>query len=152
MFLAVPVAIPREVRGKFYALRALALVLMIFAGAIFLLLPHDFAFWLLALLAVFLGLGIVKISDGVARRAQGRILPNCSFEGSFAKEAERPGTLAWTLTAISLIACGVCAFLLHLDMLHGGQEGWPAYALLVAILALILSGGYVLMTKFRKWS
>lgn len=145
-------AIPPEVRTKFYALRALALALMIFAGAVFLLGPHDFAVQSLALLAIFLGLWIVRRADASVRRARGQIIPNTSFEGSFAKEADRPGALAWTLTAVSLIACGVCAFLLHLDMLHGGQEGWPVYALFVAILALILSVGYVLMTKFRKWS
>ncbi len=144
--------IPRDVRTKFYALRALALALMLCAAAIFVLRPHDFAIRTLALLAIFLGLWIVRRSNVSVRRARGQVIPNDSFEGSFAKEADRPGALAWTLTAVSLIACCVCAFLLHLDMLHGGQEGWPVYALFVAILALILSVGYVLMTKFRKWS
>lgn len=144
-------AIPREVRTKFYGLRALALVLMLCAAAMFMFRPHDFAFRSLAILAIFLGLGIVKISDSVARRAQGQVAPERSFEGSFAKEAERPSPLAWTLSAASLFACGVCLYLVHLDDLHGGQEGWPVYALFVAILALILSAGYVVMTRFGTW-
>jgi hypothetical protein len=73
------VTIPPEVRGKFYALRALALVLMVFAGAIFILRPHDFGPKLLIALAIFASVSIVRYSNasvgghGVKWPASGRL-------------------------------------------------------------------------------
>ena len=144
-------AIPPKVRTKFYALRALALALMAVAAAMFILRPHAFGFGLLAWLAILVGVGIVRQSEVSVRRARGQVTPNESFEGSFAKEAERVGPLVWTLVGASLAACVVSYYLMNLDALHGGNEVWPVYAFFVAVLALILSGGYALMTKFKRF-
>ncbi len=50
---------------------------------------------------------------------------------------------------MSLIACGLCIFLVYIDTLHGGKEVWPAYALFVAVLALAATSSYVVMRIFR---
>ena len=137
--------IPSEARWKFYALRALALVLMVFTGAILVLRPHDFGAQLLGALAIFGAVWIVRYSDAAVWRARGQVVGGWSP----ATAAKRAGRLAWILTATSLIACGVCTFIVYLDALHGGKEAWPAYALFFAVLALALTSGYVAMRIFR---
>lgn len=137
--------IPPQVRKKFYTLRALAVVLMVFAGAIFMLRPHDFGAQLLIALAIFASVSIVRYSNASVWRARGQVVG----EWSPATAAKRVGRLAWTLTAVSLFACGVCVFIVYLDALHGGKEVWPAYALFVAVLALAATASYVVMRIFR---
>lgn len=137
--------IPPQVRRKFYTLRALALVLMVFAGAIFVLRPHNFGAQLLIALAIFAAVSIVRYSNASVWRARSQMVG----EWSLATAAKRVGRLAWSLTAVSLIACGVCVFIVYLDALHGGKEVWPAYALFVAVLALVVTSMYVVMRVFR---
>lgn len=137
--------IPPQVRRKFYTLRALALVLMVFAGAVFILRPHDFGAQLLIALAIFASVSIVRYSNASVWRARGQVVG----EWSPAAAAKRVGRLAWTLTAVSLFACGVCVFIVYLDALHGGKKVWPADALFVAVLALTASSMYVVMRIFR---
>ena len=137
--------IPPRVRRKFYTLRALALVLMVFAGVIFILRRHDFGAQMLVALAIFAGILIVRYSNTSVWRARGQAVG----EVSLATSAKQVGRLAWTLTAMSLIACGLCIFLVYIDTLHGGKEVWPAYALFVAVLALAATSSYVVMRIFR---
>lgn len=137
--------IPPQVRTKFYALRALAVVLAAFAVVIFILRPPGFGIRLLAFLAIFAGVSIVRYSNASVWRARGQVVG----EWSSATAAKRVGRLAWTLTAVSLFACGVCVFIVYLDALHGGKEVWPAYALFVAVLALAATASYVVMRIFR---
>lgn len=137
--------IPPHVRRKFYALRALALVLMVFAGAIFILRPHNFGAQLLIALAIFASILIVRYSNASVWRARGQVVG----ERSPATAAKRVGRLAWALTAVSLIACGVFYFLMYLDQLHGGKVLWPVYAFFVAVLALTVTASYVVMRIFR---
>ncbi|HEV2490317.1 MAG TPA: hypothetical protein VGT03_10945 [Candidatus Acidoferrales bacterium] len=138
-------SIPPQVRRKFYSLRALALVLMVFAGAIFILRPHNFGARLLIALAIFAAISIVRYSNASVWRARGQVVG----ESSPATAAKRVGRLAWTLTAVSLIACGVFYFLMYLDQLHGGKVLWPVYAFFVAALALTATSMYVAMRIFR---
>jgi hypothetical protein len=139
------VNIPPQVRKKFYTLRALAVVLMVFAGAIFMLRPHDFGAQLLIALAIFASVSNVRYSNASVWRARGQVVG----EWSPGTAAKRVGRLAWTLTAVSLFACGVCVFIVYLDALHGGKEVWPAYVLFVAVLALAATASYVVMRIFR---
>lgn len=137
--------IPPPVRRKFYTLRAVALVLMVFAGAIFILRPHNFAAQLLVALAILAGVLIVRYSNASVWRARGQVVG----EWSPATTAKRVGRLAWTLTALSLIACGAFYFLMYLDQVHGGKVLWPVYAFFVAVLALTVTGSYVVFRIFR---
>lgn len=137
--------IPSEARRKFYSLRALALVLMVSAGAILILRPHDFGAQLLVALAIFASVLIVRYSNASAWRARGQVVA----EWSPATATKRVGRLAWTLTAMSLIACGVFYFLMYLEQLHGGKVLWPVYAFFVAALALTVTASYVVMRIFQ---
>jgi hypothetical protein len=139
------VTIPPEVRGKFYTLRALAGALLAFAGAVFFLRPHEFGSRSLGLLAIFVSLWLVRRSNMYVWRARGQMVGAWSP----ATAAKRIGRLAWTLTAVSLVACGVFYFLMYLDLLHGGKETWPVYAFACAALALALTTGYVAMRIFQ---
>jgi hypothetical protein len=139
------VNIPQQVRRKFYTLRTLAAVLMVFAGAIFMLRPHDFGAQLLIALAIFGSVLIVRYSNAAVWRARGQVVG----EWSPATAAKRVGRLAWTLAGSSLIACGVFYFLMYLDQLHGGKVLWPVYALFFAVLALTATSMYVIMRIFR---
>jgi hypothetical protein len=112
--------VPREVRTKFYALRALALVLLAFAGAVFILRPSGFGLRLLAFLAILLSVSVVRRANVAVWRARGDVLSEWS-----ANKAGRVGPLSWTLVAASLLACVVSYFLMYLDQLHGGKDTWP---------------------------
>lgn len=137
--------IPRQVRMKFYLLRALALVLMVFAGAIFILKPHDSRFRSLALLAIILGVWIVQRSNASVWRARGQR----GADSSPVKQLKRVGPLAWSLTAVSLIACGVFYFLMYVDQLHGGNVLWPVWGFFFSGLALAATSAYIAFRTFR---
>lgn len=53
------------------------------------------------------------------------------------------------LAGASLVACGVCYYLMHLDALHGGNQVWPVYAFAISGLALAATSGYVVMRLSR---
>lgn len=137
--------IPAEVRGKFYALRALAVVVFAFAVVIFFLRPNSFTIESLGFLAILVGALLVRCSNAYVWRARGQVVP----EWSPAKSVRRVGPLAWTLTGASLVACGVASYLMHLDALHGYKEVWPLNVFLGAVLALVVTSGYVAMKVFR---
>lgn len=137
--------IPAEVRGKFYALRALALVLGAFAVATFVLRPNSFGIRSLGLLGIMVGLWLVRQSNAFVRRARGQVVDGWPA----AKSVKRVGPLAWTLTALSLVACGVGYHLMYLDALRGYKEVWPVNVFLAAVLALVITSGYVAMKIFR---
>jgi hypothetical protein len=130
--------VPREVRGKVYALRALAALLLLFAAGIFIARPHDFGVRLLGLVAILLSVSVVRRSNVSVARARGDALAEWS-----ANRAGRVGPLAWILVAASLLACGFTYFLMYLDQLHGGKDTWPVYAFAVAALMLVLAFGNV---------
>jgi len=136
--------IPAEVRRKFYALRALAGVLTVFAGAIFILRLHDFGLHLLAILAIFVGLWIVRRSNVSVWLARGQVVR----EWSFTEKCKGVGRVWWALTAASLAACVVFYLAMYVDLLHGGKEVWPVYAFAVSALTLAVTFGYVIMRIF----
>lgn len=136
--------IPPEVRVKFYTLRVLALVLMAFAGAIFLR-SHGFGLFLLGITAIFVGLWIIRRSNVAVWRARGHVVA----EWSLAQAVKRVGPWAWAFTVASLLACFLTCLLMYVDALHGGKEVWPVYALLGAVLALVVTSSYVVMKVFR---
>ncbi|MFZ0038629.1 MAG: hypothetical protein WAK91_14460 [Candidatus Acidiferrales bacterium] len=137
--------IPPNVRGKFYTLRALALALGAFAAVVFLLRPNGFGLRPLALLGIFVGLWLIRRSNASVWKARGQVVGMRSPANS----AGRVEPLAWILTAASLVACGATYFLMYLDALHGGKEGWPAYAFGAAALVFAAASGYVAMKLFQ---
>lgn len=121
------------------------MVLGVFAVAVFLMRPNSFAIDSLGLLGIAVGLWLVRRSNAYAWRARGQAVP----EWSPAKSVRRVGPLAWTLTGASLVACGVAYYLMHLDALQGYKEVWPLNVFLGAVLALVVTSGYVAMKVFR---
>ncbi len=138
-------SIPAEVRGRFYALRAMAVALCVFAAAAFYLRPDSYRFLLLGLAAISVGIWLVRRSNAYLRQARGQVATNWSP----ANAAGRVGPLAWTLTGVSLLACGVGYYLMHLDALHAYKQVWPLNVFLGAVLALVVTSGYVAMRIFR---
>jgi hypothetical protein len=137
-------SIPPQVRTKFYALRAVAVLLLVFAAGTFIVRPHGFGFRLLGLVAILLSVSVVRRSNVSVARARGDVLAEW-----VSSKPGRVGPLAWILVALSLVACGICVFFVHLDALHGGNETWPAYALFGAVLAVAASTSYVVFRISR---
>lgn len=137
--------IPAEVRGRFYALRASAVALFVCAAAAFYLRPGSYGFLLLGLAAIPVGMWLVRRSNALVRRARGQAVA----QRSPAKAAGRVGPLAWALTVASLVACGVFYLAVRADLVHGGKQTWPVYALFGAVLALAATSGYVAAKIFR---
>jgi hypothetical protein len=132
-------SIPAEARGRFYTLRALALVLLAVAGAAFFLWPNSFGIRSLGLLGIMIAVSLVRRSNTVVQRAQGEAgtvwaPPNAD---------RRVGPLVWALAAASFVACIVFYFCMNVDQAHGGNEVWPVYAFASAAIALAVTLGYV---------
>ena len=137
----MPVTIPPKVRRRRYAMRALALVLLVSAGFALVLRSDSFGIRMLALGAIVVGVQLVKYSDDYVRRSQGR-----TGDGwSPARGDRRVGPLAWTLVVASLVACGVFYFAMYVDALHGGKQGWPVIAFAGAGVALTFTSGYIVV-------
>jgi hypothetical protein len=134
------VTIPPELRGKWYALRALAIALIVFAAVSFFLWHNSFVIRSLGLVAILLSGWLVRRSNALVWQVQNQVL---------AKPDRRVGPLAWTLTAASLVAVVAFYFLMYVEELHGGRDAWPVYAFAGAGLALTMTTGYVAMKKFR---
>ena len=137
--------IPAAVRGKFYALRALALVLIILSGSAFFLRPNSFSIRSVGLAGIMVGVWLVRRSDSIVQRAQGQ----AGTVWAPAKADRRVDRLAWALTAASLAACIIFYLAMNVDQAQGGKEVWPVYAFAGAVLALAVSSGYIAMKVFR---
>lgn len=137
--------VPAEARGRFYALRALAVALCLSAAAAFYLRAGSYGFLLLGLAAILVGMWLVRLSNTYVRRGRGQAVGGWSPAG----RARRVGRLAWALTGASLVACAVGYYLMHLDALHGYKQVWPLNVFLGAVLALVATSGYVAVKIFR---
>jgi hypothetical protein len=123
-----------EVRRNFYVLRGLAFALMAFAGVAFLAWPKSFGIRSLGLLAIFSGLWVARRSNDYARKAQG----DATVGWPRAEDASRVGPLAWALTGVFLVACGVFYYAMYVDQLHGGREVWAVDAFFIAVFGIRL--------------
>lgn len=128
---------------KRYSLFVLAVLLYLFALAIFIMAPHDFVLRSLSILALLGGVQLVRLSN--VHKQPGFI----RFRGSFAIAAKRPEPIAWILAAVSILVLGISYLYLADDIRHGGQEGWPAYFFAGALLGCVLSVGY-LVARLRQ--
>lgn len=137
--------IPPEVRQRFYALRASAAALIVFAVMAFLLRANKFWVESLGFLAILVSIWLVRRSNEYVRRARGQV----SAKWSPAERARQIGVLLWTLAGASLVVCGVFYVVMYLDALHGGKEGWPAYAFAGSAVALAITTGAIAAKLFR---
>lgn len=138
-------SIPAKLRVRFYVLRALAAALCVSAAAAFYLRPGSYELLLSGLAAISAGMWLVRRSNAYVGGARGQAVS----QWSQAKAAGHVGPLAWTLTGISLVACGVGYYLMYLDALHGYKQVWPLIVFLGAVLAFTATSGYVAMKIFR---
>lgn len=137
--------IPTELLGRFYALRALALALVIGAAVPFFLWPNSFGLRSLGLLGILISVGLVRRSNSVVQRARGQ----AGTVWAPAKADRRVGPLVWALTGGSLVACVAFYFAMYVDQAHGGKEVWPVYAFAGAAIALAVTSGYIAMKLFQ---
>ena len=135
-------AIPAQVRAKFYALRTLAALIALSASAAFIFRPHDFGSRSLALLGVFLVLWLVKRSNILVWRARGDVLSELVSD-----RPGRVGRLAWTVTAASAVLSVV--FYLLMYQIHDDNTVWPVYAFTVSGLVLAVASSYIAMKTYR---
>lgn len=137
--------IPPEARGKFYALRGLALVFGLLGALAFLLRFNSYWVELLGALAILVGMSLVRRSNAIVRRVRGEK----TADWSPADESRRVGPVTWITAGASLAGCGVCYYAMRLDQLHGGHEVWPVYAFAVAAIVLALSTATAAAKLFR---
>lgn len=138
-------SIPAEVRGRFYALRALAVALCALAAVAFVLRPNSYGFLLLGLAAIAIGMSVVRRSNAMVSRTRGQGVSGWLL----AERLKRPGSLWWVLTGMSLVACVIFYLATYVDQLYGGKQAWPAYAFFASGLALTVTSGYVAMRIFQ---
>jgi uncharacterized membrane protein len=136
----VPVNIPREVCRKWYALRALAVALAVFAVVSFILWHDASGIRSIGLLAILLCGWLVRRSNALVSRAKNQV---------FVEPDKQVGPLAWTLTAASLVAVVVFYFLMYVGDQHGWKYPWPVYGFFGAGLALTMTTGYVVIKMLQ---
>ena len=132
--------IPPEMRGKWYALRALAVVLVVFAAVSFFLWHNASGIRSIGLLAILLSGWLVRRSNALVWRAQKQV---------FVEPDRRVGPLVWTLISASLAAVVVFYFLMYVAEEHGGKDAWPVYGFVGAGLVLAMSTGYAVIKVLR---
>jgi hypothetical protein len=117
-----------------YALRFVAILLLLLGAAAFVLSSHDFvirSFGVLALLA--------SVQLGRMSRSQSPTLRELSLAGS-----KRPGRIMWNVGfALSLLS-GFSFWLLYVDAVHGGHAVWPVYMFAGITLACAGVWGYII--------
>jgi len=114
-------AIPAEVRTKFYGLRLLALLLFVFPAWVLISRPPDFGIRLPAFLTMIVSFWIVRRSNVAVWRARGHVVPALSF----------------TKFGVPLVACAIIGWFLYLAA-FGGDNQIRAFVLVLAGLMLVL--------------
>lgn len=140
--MTIPQQTPRKKR---YVVFALGLIVVLFGAVTIAWNDKSYSFGLLCvgLAALMTGSWLVRVSNVHAQ-------PSPRLRLAVAGVSNRPGRVTWALTGASLVACGVTYYILHLDVLHGGKEGWPVWAFFFAVTALVLSAGYVVATLKQR--
>lgn len=137
-------SIPKEVRTKFYALRIVAVALIVFAGVLLIGHPHNLSAKSLGMLAIFACILIARYSNATVWRARGQPTSNWSP----ANQVKRVGPLPWVLTVLSLIACVIFYYLMYLN-LDGGNALWPVWGFFFSGLVLAAITSYIAYMTFR---
>lgn len=102
---------------KRYALRALAVLLLLLSAAIFVLESHNFVIRSFGILVLLASVQIVRMS-----RAQNPSLGHVDLTASGG-----PGSVMWFVGVALLVLAGVSYWLMYLDAFHGGHAVWPVY-------------------------
>lgn len=115
-------AIPAQVRMKFYGLRLLALLLFVFPAWVLVLRPLNFGIRFLAFLTIIVSIWLVRRSNVSAWRARGHVVPD------------------WSLVkhGLPLVAFGICGLFLYLAAFGGDNQIRTYVLLLLAVLALAI--------------
>lgn len=91
-----------------------------------------------------LGLLLCVVSAYLVKSARGGI---AAADGKKERGIARPGTVAWVVSALALVALGLSFFFLYRDALDGYHEVWPVYAFGAAIIVCAV----VLPYMITKW-
>lgn len=130
---AMRVAVSAGTLRKRYALRALAILLVLVAAASFVLGSHNFIIRSFGLLALLAGAQLARMS-----RAQSPAFGRPDLTGS-----SWPGRVVWLLGLGVLVLAGLSFWLLYVDALHGGHAIWPIYVFAGVALACVGIWGYI---------
>ena len=127
--------VPENVPQKRYGLFILAIFLLLSAGAAFYLASDSLAIRSLAAVAGIASVYLVRISHVHTEDSGARV----DFTAS-----ERPGRLMLFVGIALLVLAGVSYWLMHIDALHGGHTGWPAYMFAGVAVACAVVWGYII--------
>ena len=123
---------------KRYGLFALAVLLLAFACAAFVLAPNNFAIRLLGIAAIVVSVWLVRRS-GIHTQSRGLV----SSGGTTARAGSRLGIVGWAAGVGSLLAAGASYFYLRNDALHGYHQVSPVYVFAGVGLACAVIWGYI---------
>jgi len=129
------VSVPENVPQKRYGLFILAIFLLLSAGAAFYVASDSLPIRSLAALALIASVYLVRVSHVHTRDSGARV----DFTAS-----ERPRATVWFLGIALLGLAGVSYWLMHIDALHGGHTGWPAYMFAGVAVACAVVWGYII--------
>lgn len=126
---------------KRYSLFVLAIVLLALGALAIAFSGYNFLINAFGLLMILAAVRLVRASN-----VHAQTMPTGPARDP---NARRVGPLAWVFGVVSLFAVGASYYLLHLDAVDGGHQGWPVYLFSAAVLFCAAALGY-LAAKFAS--
>jgi len=128
------VTVPENVPQRRYGLFILAIFLLLLAGVAFYVGSDSFTIRSLAAVALIASVLLVRASHVHTTDSGAR----ADFTAG-----ERPGPMIWFVGIALVGLAGVSYWLMHIDALHGGHTGWPAYMFAGVAVACAGVWGYI---------
>jgi hypothetical protein len=122
-----------------YGLFALAIVLLLSGGVIFVIGNNDFVIRSIGIVMFVGGANLVRVSR--VGRLKG--LPSTTTESLDPEASRRPGRLAWAVGVASAVATGISFIFLYKDALDGYHQIWPVYMFAASSLICALAWSYL---------
>jgi hypothetical protein len=129
----------QETPQKRYSLFVLAVLLLVFAGAAFVLASGSFAIRSLGLVAILISVWLVRASN--VRSRPGVELAGTGATGD--RTSKRLGLVIWAVGAGSLLAAGASYYYLRNDALNGYHQVLPVYVFAGVGVACAVIWGYM---------
>jgi hypothetical protein len=129
----------QESPQKRYSLFGLAVLLLLFAGATFVMASTSFAIHSLGVVAILVSVWLVRVSK-VRGRPGNRV---AGIEGTKGTTSKRLGVFVWAAGAGSLLAEVASYIYLRNDTLNGYHQVLPVYIFAGVGLACALIWGYI---------
>ena len=123
----------------------LAVLLLAFACAMFIVASNSFTMRSLGIVAILVSVWLVRVSNVHSRPSPGL----AGDEGTSTRTSKRLGRVEWVVGPLSLLAAGASYLYLRNDALNGYQQVLPVYVFAGVGLVCTVIWGYLAVKLLR---